>query len=431
MNTREEQITPAGGSTNIMHVYVVNQDKQPLMPCTPAKARKLLRAGKASVVERCPFTIQLCWQCEGQVQEVTLGIDKGSHVTGIASVGNGQVLLAADIHHRRDVKGKMDDRRDRRKSRRARKWYRPKRFQNRATSRRSGRLPPSVKTNVEEVIRVVTDIPLPISRIVIEDVQVDIARLNKPTLKGSQYQDPTRLDENLRLACLMRDRYQCQQCGKQRCRLQAHHLIYRDHGGKDTLGNVLTLCEACHQKVHQGKLHLQVQGVSGHLDQMAQRTMQGKAYLYATLGNSTTLATLFGYETAAFRKWRGLAKTHIADALCIATYHTGERVAEPGSNVYTIGFRPRQTRKQYHSLPQKGKGRVRYQLYEELEGFRKGDVVRVKGKFIKQVNAIYGEGRLAFKRVKGEPANAKPQDCQLLEREQTIVWATMSYNARF
>src|SRR5713226_504550 len=114
MNTREEQLTPAGGSTNIMHVYVVNQDKQPLMPCTPAKARKLLRAGKASVVERCPFTIQLCWQCEGQV------------------------LLAADIHHRRDVKGKMDDRRDRRKSRRARKWYRPKRFQNRATSRRSG-----------------------------------------------------------------------------------------------------------------------------------------------------------------------------------------------------------------------------------------------------------------------------------------------------
>jgi len=174
-----------------------------------------------------------------------------------------------------------------------------------------------VKTNAEEVIRVVMQISLPLSRIVIEDVQMDIARLNNPAL-------------------------------------------------------------------------------------------------------------LFGYETAAFRKWRGLPKTHIVDALCIATYQTGGRVAEPESNVYTIGFRPRQTRKQYHSLPQKGRGRVRYQLYEELEGFRKGDVVRVKGRFIKQVNAIYGEGRLAFKRVKGEPANAKPQACQLLEREQTIVWAKVS-----
>ena len=63
----------------------------------------------------------------------------------------------------------------------------------RALSKRSGRLPPSVKTNVEEVIRVVRKIPLPISHIVLEDVQIDIARLNNPNLKGSQYQDPTRL----------------------------------------------------------------------------------------------------------------------------------------------------------------------------------------------------------------------------------------------
>ena len=130
------------------------------MPCTPAKARKLLRAGKAKVITYRPFTIQLTWQCEGQVQPVTCGIDKGSSTTGLACVGNDQVLLAAEIHHRRDVKNKMDDRRDRRKSRRARQWYRPKRFLNRATNRRSERLPPSIKTNVEEVIRVVRQIPL-------------------------------------------------------------------------------------------------------------------------------------------------------------------------------------------------------------------------------------------------------------------------------
>jgi hypothetical protein len=426
VNTREEHITPQGGHKATMYVYVRDQDSQPLMPCTPAKARKLLRAGKARVVERCPFTIQLGWQCEGNVQEVRLGIDKGSHITGISCVGNGKVLLAAEIHHRRDVKEKMDDRRDRRKSRRARKWYRAPRFANRASSKRSGRLPPSVKANVEEVIRVVECIPLPISSIVIEDVQVDLARLNDSTLRGLRYQDPTRLDENLRIACLMRDGYTCQQCSKRNVRLEAHHLVFREHGGKDTLANLLTLCESCHRKLHEGKITAAVQGVSGHLDQIAQRTMQGKSYLYATLGGHTPPATLFGYQTAAFRKARGLPKTHIVEALCLATYHSGELVAEPETNIYTIGFRPRQTRKQYHSLPKTGKGRVRYQRYEELEGFRKGDVVLVKGRWVKQVNAIYVEGRLAFKRVKGEPANAKPQDCRLLKRGQTIVWEKMA-----
>jgi RRXRR protein len=143
-----------------MQVYVRNLDRAALMPCTPAKARKLLRAGKAKIITYRPFTIQLTWQCEGQVQPITCGIDKGSRTTGLACVGNDQVLLAAEIHHRRDIKDKMDDRRDRRKSRRARQWYRPKHFLNRATSRRSGRLPPSIKTNVQEVIRVVRQIPL-------------------------------------------------------------------------------------------------------------------------------------------------------------------------------------------------------------------------------------------------------------------------------
>src|SRR6266498_1428653 len=190
-----------------LKVYVRNQDGAPLMPCTPAKARKLLRAGKARVAARSPFTIQLGWQCEGQVQDVVVGIDKGSSVTGISCVGNGAVLLAAEIHHRRDVKEKLDTRRAHRRSRRNRKWYRPARFLNRASSKRSGRLPPSIKPNVEEVVRVVRQLPLPISKIVVEDVQVDIARLNDPTLAGSRYQDPTRLDENLRIACLKRNGY--------------------------------------------------------------------------------------------------------------------------------------------------------------------------------------------------------------------------------
>ena len=403
-------------------VYVRNQNGNSLMPCKPSKARKLLRDGRAKVINRSPFTIQLLWDCEEHVQEVVVGIDKGSHVTGVSCIGKGEILLSGEIHHRLDVKEKMEDRRAHRRSRRSRKWYRPKRFKNRASNKRSGRLPPSIKTNVEEAIRVIKLLPLPISSLVIEDVQVDIARLNTPMLKGSRYQDPTRLDENLRIACLTRDGYTCQHCSKRNRRLEAHHILFREHGGKDTLSNLLTLCEECHHHLHQGKITLKITGVSGHLDQIAQRAMQGKSYLYATLGAEIPLSTLFGYQTATLRKARELPKEHDADALCIATYQTGEEIAYSRERFYSISFRPRRTRRQYHDLPMAGQGRVKYQVNEELAGFRKGDVVRVKGKYVKQINSIYSNGRLAFKRVKGEPPSALPKDCQVLERGQTILW---------
>jgi N6-L-threonylcarbamoyladenine synthase len=35
-------------------VYVLNKDGKPIMPCSSAKARKLLRDGKAKVVRRRP-----------------------------------------------------------------------------------------------------------------------------------------------------------------------------------------------------------------------------------------------------------------------------------------------------------------------------------------------------------------------------------------
>jgi len=191
-----------------MLVYVTNKNGNPLMPCKPAKARKLLRDGKAIVINRCPFTIQLQWDCEENVQAIKLGIDKGSHHTGLCAVGNGKILISGVIHHRTDIKDKMNTRRANRQKRRSRLWYRASRFLNRASSHRSGRLLPSIKANADEVKRVVGKIPLPIGSIVVEDVQVDIARLNNPDLTGIDYQQSNRLDENMRIATLMRDKYQ-------------------------------------------------------------------------------------------------------------------------------------------------------------------------------------------------------------------------------
>ena len=106
--------------SDTMYVYVINQNGHPLMPCRPSKARKLLRDRRAKVIRRCPFTIQLLWNCEEHVQKVTLSFDKGRRHTGFSCGGNGNILLSGEIEHRGDVKNKMDDRRTNRKLRRGR-----------------------------------------------------------------------------------------------------------------------------------------------------------------------------------------------------------------------------------------------------------------------------------------------------------------------
>ena len=50
-----------------MVVYVLNKHGKPLMPCKPAKARHLLNDGKAIVLRREPFTIQLLYGSSGQL----------------------------------------------------------------------------------------------------------------------------------------------------------------------------------------------------------------------------------------------------------------------------------------------------------------------------------------------------------------------------
>lgn len=53
-------------------VYVLNSNGEPLMPCKEAKARKLLKANRAKVVKKQPFTIQLLFECENKTQDTMM-----------------------------------------------------------------------------------------------------------------------------------------------------------------------------------------------------------------------------------------------------------------------------------------------------------------------------------------------------------------------
>jgi hypothetical protein len=58
------------------------------MPCHPARARKLLKNGKAEVIRRYPFTIIMKHRVGGDLQPIEIKFDPGSRTTGIALVGH-------------------------------------------------------------------------------------------------------------------------------------------------------------------------------------------------------------------------------------------------------------------------------------------------------------------------------------------------------
>jgi 5-methylcytosine-specific restriction endonuclease McrA len=64
------------------------------------------------------------------------------------------------------------------------------------------------------------------------------------------------LTQALRLACYRRDGFKCRHCGN-RNGLHPHHVEWKGKGGKDELGNLLTLCWKCHGAVHDGKLKVE------------------------------------------------------------------------------------------------------------------------------------------------------------------------------
>ena len=85
-------------------VAVIDTQKNPLAPCHPAVARRLLKNGQASVWRTYPFTIILKKTVPSDeivTERHTLSWDPGSKVSGLAIVSDsGEIVYAAEVHHR-------------------------------------------------------------------------------------------------------------------------------------------------------------------------------------------------------------------------------------------------------------------------------------------------------------------------------------------
>lgn len=63
-------------------VYVISKSGKPLMPTTRCgHVRILLKEGKARVVERKPFTIQLTYESTEETQPLVLGMTRAERIS--------------------------------------------------------------------------------------------------------------------------------------------------------------------------------------------------------------------------------------------------------------------------------------------------------------------------------------------------------------
>ena len=306
------------------------------MPTTRlGRVRHFLEAGEAKIVNYEPFTIQLLRDSTEYVQELNLGCDPGYENTAISVTSKDKEVYSEQYIHTTDMSDNLTRRAKYKRNRRSRKTRRRKaRFNNRKN--RASKLAPSmehlrgtIKREIESVCRI-----LPVSKIYIENVKYDAQKALNHDIQGEEYQHGFKYDydsQNIKECVRRRDNNTCQIC-HEKCtnepgkRANVHHLLPVSKGGTNTPGNLVTLCEYCHQKLHAGKV--QYKG-----------TAQNKSLLSIPLTalniikNSLVkklrekydnVYTTDGVMTKIFRSKAGLEKHHTYDALVISHNHTAE-----------------------------------------------------------------------------------------------------------
>lgn len=315
----------------IEYCFVVDINNKPLAPTKVNRGWYLIRKEKAKLKSKFPMVIQLVREINNNDinTDIVCGIDDGSLHVGIALVQKcktkNKLVFKGTIEQRQDVKKLMDLRREYRKYHRYHKRYRKARFNNRASSKRKGRLAPSIKQKKDSILRVLYQLNkwINIQEYHLEDVAIDIRAMTdnyKPY--GWQYQKSNRLDENLRKAAILRDNCTCQECGRKNCKLEVHHICARRYGGADTIGNLITLCEKCHQKIEgrekefEERYFNKIKSKPKRFD-YATHVMQGKNFLREEISKLGILNLTTGGDTANKRIEWDIEKSHSNDAVCV------------------------------------------------------------------------------------------------------------------
>lgn len=372
-----------------MKVLVVGRNGIGLMPTTPRKARLLLKAGKAEVTQRIPFTIRLTYQTGSAVQDIRLGIDTGECHIGIAVTSNSQVLTAAEVKLRSSMEKRtlMETRKSYRRSRRYRKTrYRHPKFRMKrrriyiqqpkgkktnhwqtvgpavVSERPEGWLPPSIWSKVDHHIRWIRRYQraLPPSLVTtIEVARFDVQRMKDPSIHGELYQRGRLYDyENRKAYILAKFDYTCPVCGHRfdhSHRARLHHVTYRSHGATDNPDEYAPVCEKCHVPENH-----QPGNILDHLRKLCRRKEYREPAFMNILRRRLWEAFpdavfTYGNITNADRNSLGWEKSHANDAAVAAMRDTSLQHAGQAEDVLYIRQVRRKKRSLHEANPRKGR----------------------------------------------------------------------------
>jgi 5-methylcytosine-specific restriction endonuclease McrA len=310
--------------------FVLNHNKQPLDPIHPGATRRLLNAGKAAVYRLYPFTIIYKQEVKTTPTPITIKLDPGSKVTGIAVVQQDRVIWAAELTHRgRNISASLESRSAVRGNRRARKTrYRQARFLNRTRSK--GWLAPSLQHRVDTTLAWVNKLIkfVPIGSIVQELVRFDLQQLENPEISGIEYQQGELLGYEVREYLLNKWNRQCTYCDAKDVSLQVEHVKPKANGGTNRISNLCLACDKCNKK--KGTLDIKV-FLAKKPELLRKIQSQLKSPLKDAAAVNSTRWALFnrlkltglpvstgsGGLTKFNRTKLGLPKTHWLDAACV------------------------------------------------------------------------------------------------------------------
>jgi len=306
-------------------VFVLNYDGKPLMPCSYAKSKRMVKKDAAKVIKRFPFIIQLNFECENKTQDLTLGIDTGYKFLGASVVSEKEELLSWEVELRINISDLLLEKKMYRRGRRNKLWYRKSRWKNRANVRKEGRLMPSVLHKINTHIFIIERIKkvLPITEIILETGLFDMAKMKDDGIRNWEYQKGEMFGfENVKAYVLSRDNYKCQG-GLTGCneKLNVHHVKFRSRGGSDNPNNLITLCEKHHKQLHEGKIKLNIKKHKELKSATTMNIIRKRLLEYCPEAIET-----FGYETKVKIRELKLDKSHINDAFVIATGKEQERI---------------------------------------------------------------------------------------------------------
>ena len=340
------------------YIYVLSRDGSPLMPTLRRHhVEKLLRRGKARVVEHVPFVIQLMYDSPCVTQPLYGGTDPGRTNIGNAVVdGSGTVVYKDHVTTRNKEIAKLmaERRRYRMASRRGERLARKRlakrlgttmkavlervlpgcdgpvkvkdiinteaRFSNRKHPR--GWVTPSVRQLIRTHVNMVRRIRkyLPVDHWTLELNRFAFMQLDDGSVYGTDFQNgKLRGYRDVKDYIWHLQEGKCLCCGKAAIE-HYHHILPRGERGSDLWYNIAGLCADCHDKLHKKEIRLPAEGAEKRyagtsvLNQAVPFILKELEKLFPSVDTCT------GRDTAEVRELLSVGKTHADDAVCIAAY---------------------------------------------------------------------------------------------------------------